>query len=107
MVKVASDNILSISVDNNSLAEFCRHHGIRKLSFFGSVLREDFGPDSDVDVLVEFEAGKVIGFDILDMEEELSRLLGGRKVHLVNEKYLNHRLRPVILREALVQYAQG
>jgi predicted nucleotidyltransferase len=107
MVKVASDNILSISVDNNSLAEFCRRHGIRKLSFFGSVLREDFGPDSDVDVLVEFEAGKVFGFDILDMEAELSSLLGGRKVDLVNEKYLNHRLRPVILREALVQYAQG
>ena len=107
MVKESSDNSLSIAVDSNSLAEFCRRHGIRKMSFFGSVLREDFGPDSDVDVLVEFEAGKIVGFDIIDMEEELSNLLGKRKVDLVNEKYLNHRLRPVILREALVQYAQG
>ena len=107
MVKKASKNILSIDVDDKSLAEFCRRHGIRKLSFFGSVLRKDFGPDSDVDVLVEFEEGKIFGFDILDLEEDLSQLLGGRKVDLVNEKYLNHRLRPVILREALVQYAQG
>jgi predicted nucleotidyltransferase len=107
MVKGTTINSLSIAVDDKSLAELCRRHGIRKLSFFGSILREDFGPDSDVDVLVEFEAGKIVGFDILDMEEELSHLLEGRTVDLVNEKYLNHRLRPIILREALVQYAQG
>ena len=97
MVKETSHKLLSIAVDNSSLAEFCRRNGILKLSFFGSILREDFGPYSDVDVLVEFEAGKVFGFYILDMEEELSHLLGGRKVDLVNEKYLNHSLRPVIL----------
>ena len=96
----------SVSVDDKALADFCRRHGIRKLSFFGSVLREDFGPDSDIDVLVQFEPGKTIGFGILDIESELSDLLGGRQVDLVNERYLNHRLRPIILREALVQYGQ-
>ena len=103
----ASSESLPIALDDKALVEFCRRHGIRKLSFFGSVLKKDFRPDSDVDVLVEFEVGKTIGFDILDMEEELSYLLGGRTVDLVNEKYLNHRLRPIILREALVQYVQG
>ncbi|MDF1536952.1 MAG: nucleotidyltransferase family protein [bacterium] len=106
MVEKTSNNPGSIAVDRKSLNEFCRRNGIRKLSFFGSVLRENFGPDSDVDVLVQFEPGKVLGFDILDIEKDLSQLLGGRKVDLVNEKYLNHRLRPVILKEARVQYAQ-
>ena len=100
-------NSLSISVDDKSIAAFCRRHKIRKLSFFGSVLNDDFGPESDVDVLVEYEAGKTLGFNILDIEEELSAILGGRKVDMVNEKYLNHRLRSVILRDAIVQYAQG
>ena len=95
-----------VSVDDKTLEEFCRRNGIQKLSFFGSVLREDFGADSDVDVLVEFEPGKTLGFNIFDIEEELSQLLGGRRVDLVNEKYLNHRLRPVVLKEALVKYAQ-
>jgi predicted nucleotidyltransferase len=107
MKNSTSPESLPIPLDYKALVEFCRRHGIRKLSFFGSVLREDFGPDSDVDILVEFEAGKIVGFDILDMEEELSVLLGGHTVDMVNEKYLNHRLRPIILREALVQYAQG
>ena len=106
MVTETANKANSLAVDKKSLEEFCRRNGIRKLSFFGSVLREDFGPDSDVDVLVQFEPGKVLGFDILDIEKDLSRLLGGRKVDLVNEKYLNHRLRPVVLKEALVQYAQ-
>ncbi len=87
-----------------AIAEFCRRHHIRKLSLFGSVLRDDFGPDSDVDVLVEFEPGRVVGFDILDMEEELSRLLGGRKVDIVNEKYLNRWLRHRVLAAAEVQF---
>ena len=71
------------------------------------MLRDDFRPDSDVDVLIQFEAGHVIGLDIIDVEEELSQLLGGHKIDLVNEKYLNHRLRARILGEAKVQYAQG
>ncbi len=100
-----SSRPLGISADR--VADFCRRHRIRKLSLFGSVLRDDFRPDSDVDVLIQFEAGHVVGLDIMDIEEELSQLLGGRKIDLVNEKYLNRRLRSRILAEAQVQYAQG
>ncbi len=96
---------LEIPVDR--LADFCRRHHIRKLSLFGSVLRDDFRPDSDVDVLIQFEPGHVVGLDIIDVEEELSQLLGGHKIDLVNEKYLNRRLRARVLAEAEVQYAQG
>ncbi len=94
-----------IPVDHDRLAEFCRRNHIRRLSFFGSVLREDFGPESDVDVLVQFEPGAVIGFRIFDIEAELSEMLGGRRVDLVSEKYLNPYLRDRVLRSAVVQYA--
>ena len=96
-----------LAVSEDRVADFCRRHHIRKLSLFGSVLRDDFRPDSDVDVLIQFEAGHVIGLGIMDLEEELSQLLGGRRIDLVNEKYLNRRLRSRILAEAEVQYAQG
>lgn len=91
----------------DAIADFCRRRHIRKLALFGSVLRDDFRPDSDVDVLVEFEPGRAVGFEILDMEEELSRLFGGRKVDIVQEKYLNRRLRDRVLAGAEVQYAEG
>ncbi len=92
-------------ISEEGVADFCRRHHIRKLSLFGSVLRDDFHPDSDVDVLVQFEEGYVVGLGIMDIEEELSQLLGGHKIDLVNEKYLNRRLRSRILAEAEVQYA--
>jgi uncharacterized protein len=99
---------LAIAVDQNLIAEFCRKHGIRKLSLFGSVLRDDFRPDSDVDVLVEFEPGRVPGFiRLFSIEEELSILLGGRKVDLLTEKFINPRIRSRVLGESEVQYAQG
>ena len=91
----------------DQIADFCRRHHIRKLALFGSVLRDDFGPQSDVDVLVEFEPGHVVGFAVIEMEEELSRLFGGHKVDMVREKYLNRRLRSRILASAEVQYAEG
>lgn len=94
-----------LSLRQDEIAEFCRRHHIRKLALFGSVLRDDFRPDSDVDVLVEFEPGYAVGFEILDMEEELSRLFGGHKVDIVQEKYLNRWLRPRVLTSAEVQYA--
>ena len=96
-----------LQVSEDLVADFCRRHGIRKLSLFGSVLRDDFRPDSDVDVLIQFEPGHVVGLDIMDIEEGLSQLLGGHKIDLVNERYLNRRLRSRILAEAQVQYAQG
>jgi len=96
-----------IHLQKDEIAEFCRRHHIRKMSLYGSVLRDDFRPDSDIDVLVEFEPGQVVGFDILDIEEELSRLFGGHKVDIVQEKYLNRWLRGRVLATAVVQYAQG
>jgi len=98
----------SIEIDRRAIAEFCRKHHIRTLSLFGSVLREDFRPDSDVDVLAEFEPGHVPGFiRLYSIEEELSRLLENRKVDLVTPKSLNSRIRPRVLAEAEVQYAEG
>ena len=98
---------MKLDVSKGELAEFCRKHHIQRLSFFGSVLRDDFGPDSDVDVLVEFAPGHVPGLEIVDIEEELSEILGGRNVDLVNPKYLNHRLKDRVLASAEVQYAEG
>ena len=96
-----------IDLDNKRIAEFCRKNRIRKLALFGSVLRVDFRPDSDVDVLVEFEPGRGPGFlRLFEMEEELSRLLGGRKIDIVTEKFLNSRIRDRILAEAETQYAE-
>lgn len=94
-------------VDRQWLADFCRRRGIRKLAVFGSVLREDFGPESDIDVLVSFEPGRFVGFSIFEMEAELSQAFGGRKVDLVSEKYLNPRLRERILADAEVWYEEG
>ncbi|MBI2536020.1 MAG: nucleotidyltransferase domain-containing protein [Gemmatimonadetes bacterium] len=91
--------------DRAKLAELCRRHRIRRLSLFGSVLRDDFGPDSDVDVLVEFEPGHTPGLAIVDVEDELSALFGGRRVDLVTEKSLHRLIRRQVLSSALVQYA--
>ncbi len=70
-----------IEIPHDRIAEICRRHGIRRLALFGSVLRDDFGPDSEVDVLVEFEPGRTPGFAFIAIQDELSTLLG-RKVDL-------------------------
>jgi uncharacterized protein len=95
------------TIDHNRLAMFCRRNHIRKLAIFGSALRDDFRPASDVDVLVEFQPGHTVGFGIFAIEEELSQLFGGRRADLVNTKYLNPRLRERVLANAEVQYAEG
>jgi len=78
------------------------------MAFFGSVLRADFGPESDIDVLVEFESAHVPGlFDIARMERELSTLFGSRKVDLRTPEDLSRYFREDVLKEAEVQYAQG
>ncbi len=97
----------NIAIDRASVAAFCVKHHIRKLSLFGSVLRDDFRPDSDVDVLVVFDPAHSVGFRIFDMEDERSGMFGGRRVDIVNEKYLNRRLRQRVLAEAQVQYGEG
>ncbi len=96
-----------IEIPREQLAAFCRRHHIRKLSLFGSVLREDFAADSDVDVLVEFQAGYTPGFALIRMEDELSMLFGDRKVDLITPKFLNRRIRDRMLSESEVQYAEG
>ena len=93
-----------IPIDRERIAEFCRRNHIRKLSLFGSVLRDDFGPDSDVDVLVEFEPGAVVGLiRLAGMEIELSEMLG-RKVDLNTAGFLSRHFRGRVLAEAEVQY---
>ncbi|MEO6324284.1 MAG: nucleotidyltransferase family protein [Thermoanaerobaculia bacterium] len=84
---------------------FCSDHHIRKLALFGSVLRDDFGPESDVDVLVEFEEGHVPGFAFIEMKDELSNLMGGRRIDLITPKFLLPLMRERVLAAAEVLYA--
>ena len=95
---------LAIEVDEKALSELCRRYHIRKLSVFGSASRTDFGPDSDIDLLVEYEPGHTPGWEIVDIGEALSTFFGGRKIDLVNPKYLNRRLRQRVLNDAAVCY---
>ena len=96
----------NLPVPKHALEEFCRRNRIRKLAFFGSVLRPDFGPESDVDVLVEFELGAAVGFfELYDLEHELSRYLGGRKVDLRTPEDLSRYFRDEVVAHAQVQYA--
>ena len=97
-----------IPIPRQQLVEFCRRHHIRKLALFGSVLRDDFRPDSDVDVLVEFEPSHVPGFfRLFDMQEELSKLFGGRTVDLRTPQELSRYFRDEVVATAEVQYVQG
>jgi hypothetical protein len=92
-----------VQTDRARIAEFCRRHHIRRLAIFGSALREDFGPASDVDVLVEFEPGHVPGFAFFEMERELSDILG-HKVDLNTPQFLSPYFRDQVLAEAEEQY---
>lgn len=96
---------MRISVDRKKIADFCRKHHIRRLAFFGSVLRDDFGPHSDIDVLVEFEPGHAPGLSFFAMESELSRILG-RKVDLNTPQFVSRYFRSQVKAEAEIQYEQ-
>ncbi len=102
-----SVNMIRVDVHKGRLEDFCRNRHIRWMACFGSAVRDDFGPNSDVDVLVEFAPGHSPGWEIVDIEEELSALLGGRDVDILNPKYLNRRLRDQVLAEAEVLFAEG
>ncbi len=92
-----------IVIDRESLADFCRRNHIRKLALFGSILRDDFRADSDIDVLVEFEPGHVPGLKFFALERELSQFLG-RKVDLNTPNFLSPYFRDRVLAEAEVEY---
>ena len=89
-----------VSIDRDAVSAFCQRHHITRLALFGSVLRDDFDPDSDVDVLVEFQSGHVPGFNFVSIEREFSGLLHGRRVDMVTPKFLNSRIRDQILSSA-------
>ena len=96
---------LQINIDTEQLAAFCRRAGVLRLSFFGSVLREDFGPESDIDVLVEFSPESGIGlFEFVDLQRELAELLG-REVDLHTPASLSHFFREDVVGSAEVAYA--
>ncbi len=96
-----------VPIDRQQIARFCRRHHIRKLALFGSVLRDDFRPDSDVDVLVEFEPGHTLGLlRMAGLELELGDLLG-RRVDLRTPAELSRYFRDEVVRGAEVQYVQG
>jgi len=96
---------LPFAVDRDRLALLATRYGVRRFSVFGSALREDFGPESDVDVLVEFEPGRTPGLAFVTLAEELSALLGRRRVDLVTEKSIHPLLRDEVLRTAVVLHA--
>ena len=96
----------NLNIPHEKITEFCIKNNIRKLSLFGSVLRNDFQHDSDVDVLVEFKVGQGPGFfGLARMERELSEILG-RKVDLRTPQELSIYFRDQVLSTAVVQYAQ-
>lgn len=97
---------LPLQIPQNKISDFCHRHHIRKLPLFGSILRDDFRPDSDIDVLVEFEPGKTPGFAIVTMQQELSELFGGRVVDLRTPQELSRYIRDRVVAEALVLYVQ-
>lgn len=95
----------AIPIPREAIAEFCRRHHIRKLSLFGSVLRDDFGPESDIDVLIEFEPGKTPSlFDLGGMQQELMAMFG-RMVDLKTPGFLSEYMRQRVEQQSEVQYA--
>ena len=89
-----------VSIDREAVSAFCKRHHIARLALFGSVLRDDFEPDSDVDVLVEFLPGHIPGLRFVTIEREFSELLHGRRVDMVTPKFLNPRIRDEVLSAA-------
>ena len=96
-----------VEIPSEQIADFCRRNRIRKLSLFGSILRDDFGAESDVDMLVEFEPGHRIGLiGLAGLEIELSDMIG-RKVDLRTPGEISRYFRDEVCRTAEVQYASG
>lgn len=88
-----------LEVDGERLADICRRYGIAELWLFGSVLRDDFGPDSDVDILYVLEPDANLGWEVVDLQDELEDLFG-RPVDLVPKRWLHHMIRDQVLGSA-------
>ncbi len=95
-----------LAIDRDAIADFCRRHHMRRLALFGSAVRDDFTPASDVDVLVEFEPGQTPGLDFFAMQDELSEMLG-RDVDLNTPGFLGEHFRDEAMAEAEVIYEQA
>lgn len=97
---------IKIDISGEKLARFCKRNHIRKLSIFGSALRENFGPDSDIDLLVEFDPDNIPGLiRLAGMENELSEILG-RKVDIRTAQDLSRYFRQDVIKSSEVQYAE-
>lgn len=98
----------AILIQKSKIADFCKRHHIQRLAIYGSALRSDFSPESDIDVLVDFAPGHTPGFfKLFEMESELSSLFGGRKVDLRTPQDLSLYFRDRVIEGAEVQYVQG
>jgi len=97
-----------VRLNKEQIAAFCRERHIKRLSVFGSALRSDFRPESDIDLLVEFEPGHTPGlFGIARMERELSALFDGRKADLRTPEDLSRYFRQEVVEQAEMAYEQG
>src|SRR5437762_2432508 len=100
MEATAETVLHGIAFPLDAIRDFCRRHSIRRLALFGSILRDDFGPESDIDVLVEFEPGKSPGWEFFGFQDELSALLG-RPVDLNTPGFLSRYFRDEVRAGAL------
>ncbi len=98
--------ISSVEIPTREIEAFCSRHHIKKFALFGSVIRDDFTPESDIDVLVEFLPGHIPGYAFFLMESELSSLLG-RDVDLLTKNFLSPAIKQSVLDEAVVIYEQA
>lgn len=103
---MATLTALPIDLPLDQIEAFCKKHQIRKLALFGSILREDFKPDSDIDVLVEFEPEAKIGYEFIDIQDQLTELFG-REVDLNTAGFLSRHFRQKVLDSALVVYERA
>ena len=96
---------VKINIPKKKITELCKKNHIKKLSLFGSILSDDFTDDSDIDILVEFEAGKGPGcFGLAHMQQELSKMLEGRKVDIRTPMELSKYFRDEVVSSAVLQY---
>src|SRR5437588_11243279 len=104
--RVDTVELHGITLSRSWIAEFCRRHHVRRFALFGSILRDDFGPESDIDVLVEFEPGKTPGFAFFGMQDELSEKFG-RPVDLNTPGCLSKYFRDQVVAESRPLYVQA